>query len=866
MGKNVKRLYRETTPEHYELILYLDTKNMKFFGQVKIKFKKAGRPSKRVTFHQKDLKIKSASLIAIKKGVREEIKLTRINTHKSLDEVRLHAGQLLFPGEYEARLEFAGKITSPMHGLYPGYFSREGKKKLILATQFESHHAREVFPCIDEPEAKATFELSLKTEAGLTVLSNTPVKKEAKSGKNIKTVFEKTPIMSTYLLAFVVGELHCVEAKTKDGITMRTWASLVQPKKFLDYANKEAVAALEFFSDYFQTPYPLVKCDQVALPDFDSGAMENWGLITYREVALLADPVNRSLSSEQYVSMVIAHELSHQWFGNLVTMKWWNDLWLNESFASFMEHIALDALHPDWHQWEHYTITDILVTSNRDIYKDVQPVGVNVRHPDEITTLFDPAIVYAKGGRLLKMMREVIGEQAFRNGLKQYFKDNAYKNAERGDLWKALSAAGKSDVAGLMTPWIEQPGMPLLSVEKSKDNIKLSQQRFLLDGEDKEKVWPIALLPNKKLPAEILDKKTLELNASTAVLFNTNGSGHYLVDYKDKATKQNLARAIAAQDIPTEGRIIRLNDMLLLARAGNGSLVEALDVVKGCGREPREAVWGMISRVVSTAKILVEGDEKAEEGIKKLRRELGNYHYRRLGWQQKDDEPANDRLLRQTILGIMLGGEDKKVISESIKLYEQAKDIDDLPAELRTIILTAAVRFGPKKSLDELLKTYRQTANPDLKQAISSAVTDVRDAKLGQEIINKAIADGGFVRPQDIFRWFAYFIRNQYCREAAWEWLVSDWKRLEKLFGGSKMMDYMPVYAAAPLSTPEWENKYRKFFTPLLTNIQLERNIKIGFAEIAARVAWRKREEPKLKKYFLAQTKESIESKLSSPS
>lgn len=850
MGKNVKRLYKETIPEHYDLNLSLDAKGMNFSGKVKIKFKKTGRPSKRVTFHQKGLKINSAKLKAIRKGEIEDIKLSRINTHKSLDEVRLHSNNLLYPGEYEAEIDFEAKITSPMHGLYPSYFEHDGQKKLILATQFESHHAREVFPCVDEPEAKATFQLSLTTDAGLTVLSNTPPIKEVKNGKRIKTAFEKTPVMSTYLLAFVVGELHCVEAKTKNGIIMRTWASLAQPKKFLEFANKEAVAALEFFTDYFKTPYPLAKCDQVALPDFDSGAMENWGLITYREIALLADPDNRSLASEQYVSMVIAHELSHQWFGNLVTMKWWDDLWLNESFASLMEHIALDALHPDWHQWEHYAISDILVTSNRDIYKDVQSVGVNVRHPDEITTLFDPAIVYAKGGRLLKMMREVIGEDAFRNGLKNYFKTNAYKNAERSDLWESLSASSEINISDLMTPWIEQSGMPVLSVNSSHGKIILQQERFLLDGEDKEKVWPIALLPDKKLPLEIFNDKSVEIESNQTVIFNTDGSGHYLVDYNDSATQKKLAKSIANQDMPTEGRIIRLNDMILLSRAGRNSLTEALDIIKECSHEPRDAVWSMISRVLGLAKMLVEGDDKTEDGIKKLRRDLSGYHYKRLGWQQDDDESPNDRLLRQSIIGMMLGGEDKQVIDESIKRYESTNDIGTLPAELRTVIMAAVVRFGEEKHIHELMKKYQETSNPELKSSICAAVTDVRNEKLGRQIIDQAIAEGGFVRPQDIFRWYAYLMRNQYSRKAAWDWLTNDWDRLEKLFDGSKMMDYMPVYAAGPLSTPEWEKKYKDFFNPLLSNIQLERNIKIGLAEIAARVAWRKHEEPKLKEYF----------------
>ncbi|MBI5357680.1 hypothetical protein HZB74_02425 [Candidatus Saccharibacteria bacterium] len=459
MSKKVKRLYEGFKPENYDLEINLDKKNKSFTGKVKISGQKTGRPSKRITFHQKDLKFTNAKIIRHDKTDEQEIKVSRINTHNKLHEVRLHSDSLIYPGKYDVVIEFSGKITDIMVGLYPCYFESDGKKDWLIASQFESHHAREAFPCIDEPEAKATFNLTLITDKKDKVLSNTPVKKQAeiKSSK-LKTEFETTPVMSSYLLAFVAGDIHCVEEKTKDGVIVRSWASAAQPKEFLNFANEEAIKILEFYIDYFQTPFPLKKLDQVALPDFEVGAMENWGLITYREAAMLADPKNRSISTEQHVAMVISHELSHQWFGNLVTMKWWDDLWLNESFASIVEHIALDNLHPDWHQWEAFTSYDVIVSSNRDVYLDVQPVSLDINHPDEIHTIFDGAIVYAKGARLLKMLFDYIGEDAMRKGLKNYFKKHAYKNTVRDDLWHELSEASGKDINQLMTPWLIKSG------------------------------------------------------------------------------------------------------------------------------------------------------------------------------------------------------------------------------------------------------------------------------------------------------------------------------------------------------------------------------------------------------------------------
>ncbi|HYF96787.1 MAG TPA: ERAP1-like C-terminal domain-containing protein, partial [Patescibacteria group bacterium] len=360
----------------------------------------------------------------------------------------------------------------------------------------------------------------------------------------------------------------------------------------------------------------------------------------------------------------------------------------------------------------------------------------------------------------------------------------------------------------------------------------------------------IPLLADSKLPMTILDKKSDNIKSKKLVLFNTHGSGHYLVDYKDADTKSELAEAIANQKIPAEGRIIRLNDMILLARKGNGSLVDALDIVKNCPDEPRDAVWGIMGRVIGLARMLSEGNLQIEQAIKDFRKKLAVKKYKQLGWDRRPEDTSNDVLLRQTILGIMLASETEDVVKEALDRYHKTKDIEGLPAELRTIILTAVVRLGKPEEIDKLMDIYQSSSNPDIQHSICSAVTDVRDAALAQHIINRSIAQDGFVRPQDIMRWYAYMMRNPHSRDAAWKWLVNDWDRLEKVFGSSKTMDYMPVYAAGPLSTTEWEKKYKDFFTPLLSHIALNRNIKVGFSEIEARVAWRKREEPKLKKYF----------------
>jgi aminopeptidase N len=853
MAKTVKRLFDQFSPEKYNLELNLDPEEMSFSGKITILGKKAGRPSQRLTFHQKGLSITQASLSKHSKAGPEEYAIDRINNHSSYDEVRLHSTKMLYPGKYTVHIEFKGKITKQMTGLYPCFFNKDGKEKKLLATQFESHHAREVFPCIDEPEAKAVFELTLITPKSDVVLSNTPIKKQVALVKNnLKTVFEETPIMSTYLLAFVTGDMHCVEAKTKNGTIMRSWSTSAQPKGFLEYANKEAVDLLEFYEEYFDTPFPLPKCDQVALPDFESGAMENWGLITYREVALLADPINRSIASEQYVSMVVAHELSHQWFGNLVTMKWWDDLWLNESFASLMEHVSLNVLHPDWHQWEQYTSADVIACSNRDIYKDVQPVKVDVRHPDEIGSLFDPAIVYAKGGRLLKMMLDYIGEEAFRKGLKSYFVKHAYKNTIRDDLWTEMSAVSGKDINSLMDPWLEQSGMPVVRLEGSGKQRQLTQERFVLDSKKDKQIWPIPLLADRVLSTDILSEVSVSIETDNTIpLLNSSGSGHFLVHYASDDDLAKLIERIKSGDVSAEARINILNDLLLLSRRGDDSIVDALKLISELRTEPRDAVWAIMARGLGLAYNLGEDDKHIEDGIKKLKHKLAHKNYEKLGWDDNDSEDPNTKMLRATSIGFMLGAEDKDTIDQAIKIYESAKNIEDIPSDRRGLVLGTVVRHGNKlKDIDRLIKEYKTNQNQDLQQSIAAALTHTKDPEVINRLIEEALGKDGFVRDQDVFRWFAYLMRSKYSRRAAWEWLTSSWTRIEKDFGESKSLDYFVVYASAPLQTDQWETDFRKFFEPKRDMVALQRKIDIALAEIKARVEWRNRELPKLKQYF----------------
>ncbi len=864
MAKKVIRLYEQFRPENYQLHLVPNRDNMTFNGSVVITGKKVGRPSKRLTFHQNGLKILSASVVKHDKKGDQPIEISRINNQNTLNEVRLHSDAMVFPGSYTVTMEFSGKITRKMDGIYPCYYKHEGKDKALIATQFESHFAREAFPCIDEPEAKATFQLTLVTPANEVVLSNTPIKKQElvdslsptvnervpkTKNQKLQTTFEQTPVMSSYLLAFVYGELHCVSGESKRGVKVSTWANVAQPKSHLRYANKEAIDLLDFFEDYFKTPFPLPKFDQVAIPDFEAMAMENWGLVIGRDVAFLADPINRSFSGERLTTQVIAHELSHMWFGDLVTMKWWDELWLNESFATIMESLGPDRLHPDWQEWEDFTSSRVLGAANRDVYKDVQPVGVGVNHPDEISTLFDPAIVYAKGARILKMLYNYIGDEAFSSGLSEYFKKYAYKNTTCDDLWTELSKSSGKDIGALMTPWINQSGTPELRVKKIAGGVELSQKRFLLDGQD-DTLWPIPLLSDSTKSLGILSKQRTDLENSDVPMFNPDGDGHFIVSYQDSDVRQKMLDKIVSKQISPSGRIIAINDMLLQAQKNNLELTEILDLIRSCGVEDRDAVWSVFMRAIGNAQLLTDGDEVAIEKFKAFKQDLASDWYKKLGWEDQPNDDPNIKQLRITAVALSVAGENKQAIEVALDKFNAVSGaVENLPAELRGIIAGAAVNFGDPKCIEQLMREYEACQNPDVRSAITAALCGTRDVKVAKTIENWGMHNFDIIKPQDIDHWFAFLMRNHYTREIAWSWLVSNWDRLTNTIGDKKM-EYFIWYASRPISTKSWQKKYTEFFTPKLSGAALKRNIQISLSEIESRVAWREREESKIKNWL----------------
>jgi aminopeptidase N len=855
MSKSVRRFYTELKPSHYELQLTPDAKSMTFYGTVDIRLKKTGRPSQRLTFHQNGLKFENARIIKHDKKGSQELTVQRINNHDTLNEVRIHTAEMVYAGDYEVHVNFKGKITRDMTGLYPCFFKSNDEEQVLLATQFESHYARDVFPCIDEPEAKATFHLTLITPPGLQLLSNTPIEKQATLPDSMmSTSFETTPLMSTYLLAFVIGNMHSKSTKTKRGTNVGVWATATQPLGALDFALGVAKRSIEFFEDYFGVPYPLAKIDHVALPDFSAGAMENWGLVTYRERALLAYPNKTSQSVRELIATVIAHETSHQWFGNLVTMRWWDDLWLNESFADLMEYQAVDALFPEWQIWESFSISEGLSALRRDALFGVQAVKTNVRHPDEISTLFDSSIVYAKGGRLLFMLKTYIGEEAFRRGLTDYFTSHAYGNTTGNDLWQALGKSSSQDIAGFMNPWLDQAGFPVVSVDQTAESITISQAHFLENDEASDgRLWPVPLFTDQESLPDLLTKAELKARLSTGakpVLLNQQTPGHYIVNYVQSTHHDYLIELLKTKSLGVIDRLMLLNSASMLAKAGHQPFGETLKLVAAYGDEASESVWAIIALLISEARRFIDLDEHLEKPIKTYVGSLVKNQSKRLGWDEQAGESSGDRKLRATILGLGAYAEEPAIINEATKRFADYQiNPEGLNAELRSLVFGVPVKNKLKGAFQYLLKLHDETNNSDLKSDAMSALTMVKDPADATTLLSR-LKDADIIKPQDAEYWLIFLLRNRYTRNIAWQWLVDSWPWIEETYARDKSYDDYPRYVATICNTQEWAEKYAQFFKPKQAEITLKRNIVIGLTEIDTRVKWLERDLESVRSFF----------------
>jgi len=769
----VERLLDYFVPEKYVLDIYVDKQQKILRGKVTVN---GESKNEIIKFHCVDLQV----LKVIVNG-------TEVSHKYADDLLEVETGL----GRNEVEIEYEGRLNENMQGAYLSTYEYEGTVETIVATQFESHYAREAFPCIDEPAAKAVFEVSITLPEGADdlILTNVPMG-------------EPTPRMSTYLLAWVIGHFHGKTVKNAHGTEITTYCSLAQDLDSVDFANEVAARSLEFYDDNFGVPYPLLKLVQVALPDFEAGAMENWGLVTYRESMLLAGKT-ATLDTKKSVALTVAHELSHQWFGDLVTMAWWDDLWLNESFASVMEYCAVDFSYPDFKIWEGFFTGDCFAALVRDACTDVQSVHQEVHDPAEIATLFDGAIVYSKGAHLMLMLIRLMGWDKFCAGCRDYFEKYKYQNTVGDDLWACLKLYAEFDPGELMHAFIDKPGYPVVTGKNGTFDAFL-QKRFLLDSDKMpESNWP--------LPEVTEDM-----------------SGHYILNLTDAEFAERLKDF---DSLGLEEKLRLLIDRSLLARTDLANAADLLPLVWKFRNETSAAVWEIVAVIIGQLKIFFEPESEKETEFKRFVGELVAPKIAEVGLTTRKDDDENVLRLRAILLGLDYYAETKDNLRELAKMYDS--DYAKLDPEIRDMILSAKIYVEPE-IWDEYLKVYAKTANPEIKADLRMAMTLSRAEKNVQKTVD-LLGENKVVKLQDQIFLFVRLFRNSRAREMTWQWMVENWDWLLKVMG-DKSLDAYPRYTANIIRTEDEFVRWKEFFLPMKSKSALKRAIEIGEKEIAARL------------------------------
>ncbi|WP_019795707.1 M1 family metallopeptidase [Streptococcus sobrinus] len=827
---SVEHFIEKFVPENYNIFLDINRQEKTFSGNVAISGEALNN---QVSFHQKDLVI--SSVLLDNQPVEFELDQVGQAVHLNLPET----------GSMTLVLEFSGKITDNMTGIYPSYYSVDGVKKEVLATQFESHFAREAFPSIDEPEAKATFDLAIKFDQveGDLVISNMPeTNVQLRQDTGVWT-FETTPRMSSYLLAFALGDLQAKKGQTKNGTEVGIFATKAHKPSSLDFALDIAVRVIDFYEDYYGVAYPIPHSYHLALPDFSAGAMENWGLVTYREIYLIVDE-NSTAETRQQVALVIAHELAHQWFGNLVTMKWWDDLWLNESFANMMEYVSIDAIEPTWNIFEDFQTTGVPLALKRDATDGVQSVYVAVNHPDEINTLFDPAIVYAKGSRLMHMLRRWLGDKDFAAGLKAYFEKYQYRNTIGRDLWNALSASSDKDVASFMDAWLEQPGYPLVTAQVLDDNLILSQKQFFIgDYEEKNRLWQIPLNSNWSGLPDTLSQASLTIpNYSAlaaqnegALRLNTGNTAHYITNYQGQLL-DGILNDFAELDKTSKLQV--LQERRLLAESGEISYADLVPLLTMLSDQTSYMVSAAGEQIISGLNRFIDEGSDSEQNFKQVIKMVAGQNFARLGFEKRDGEADEDEMVRQSAIRLMLKADDETVIAGAHEIFQAYQNqLESIPAAIRASVLNNEMKHAETPALvQEYLDAYVTSTDGIFKRQLSNALSNTKDQASLTHILTQW-QNKDVVKPQDLATWYAYFLQHSFTQMEVWNWSKENWEWIKSALGGDMSFDKFVIYPSNYFKTEEALADYKTFFEPKLDDMAISRNITMGIKEIAARVA-----------------------------
>jgi len=829
-------------PQSYDLRVIPDLIAYTFDGIVSIGMTSAEsfseEESKKITLHSKELMYRSA-----------EFKIDGSEKTVKADEIRVNVKAttvtFIFPESIPKssiivlKIDFVGCLNNQMAGFYRSHYKdTKGNDKIVASTQFEALDARRAFPCVDEPSAKATFLVTLVVPSDLQCFSNMPESSRKTLDDNkVEVSFLESPKMSTYLLAYCIGEFDYVQGMTKYGVLIKVYAPRGRSAS-CQYALECGCKALDSFNDFFGITYPLPKLDMVAIPEFAAGAMENWGLVTYRDADLLIDPVTASNSQKQRVCTVVCHELAHQWFGNLVTMAWWDDLWLNEGFASWAENYASHEIYPEYQMWDQFCSGALQTALVLDGMLSSHPIQVPIAHAEEVEQVFD-AISYCKGGSVVRMIKAVIGMGDFQKGLGNYMKKHAYGNTETTDLWNAWGDVSGMPIADMMASWTEQMGFPLVKVieedwQDDKVILTLEQSWFLTDGSDppedgKDKIWTIPIMScTSDGPQEdmmLMREKTATItipikSKSDWVKLNAGQEVPMRVHYSEEMLTR-LSKAVATKELSSPSdRVGLVLDAYALVKANQilspGSLIKLL---AGYKDESDYVVWQGISSALSGLDSVLSADEKIHPTYSRFAKDLVLPLVEKVGWESKPDDGHLTALLRGLMINLLCQfcSDDADVANEAKKkceaFFEDPTNSSVLSPDIKQPVFKIYLKKGGTKEYETLKAYYSVAQDSAERKLVLNTLGNIADEKLKLATLDWTTS--GEIKLQDFFYAIGSVSSSgKEGRKIAWEYFQKHHERLQGMVAtaSSSLMDAVITYSAGRFVTLEKVEEVETFF------------------------------------------------------
>jgi puromycin-sensitive aminopeptidase len=840
------RLPAAAAPRAYRLVLEPDLEALTFKGEVAIDLD-VRDATREIVLHAVGLEIA---------GARSGAGPLEVRADAAKERLALVSPAPFASGPATVTIAFSGKISEEMRGFYRSrYTLPDGTQRFMGTTQFEATSARRAFPCFDEPALKAVFDVTIVVPKDRLAISNMAVVASEKLADGRTRVrFAPSPIMSTYLLAFAVGEFDSIEGKTDDGMPVRVYATPGRAE-LGRFALETAIRGLKFFGDYYGIPYQkaLPKLDLLAIPDFEYGAMENWGAVTFRETAIFVDPKRSSIPQRRRVAEVVLHELAHQWFGNLVTPEWWSYLWLNESFATFMAYKASNALFPEWNIFEEYLAQITSAGKSLDSLRSSHPVEVTVKDPNEVDQIFD-AISYNKGGSVLRMLERSVGEAAFQSGIRRFLEEHAYACATTDDLWKALGAATGANVGAMMDGWTRRTGLPVVQVQRKPGGLSFRQERFFLDRDPERpaedpSIWEIPL-PTADASGRVLDHRLLQrdwtVDAAPAewVKVNAGQAGFYLANY-DEAGWKALAKAVESMSLPTMDRYGLQEDAYSLMRAGYLSVPGYLRFAGSYSRETNPYAWGGVLDGIGALADIFMGDPlvpKLEEWARALLRATAHA----VGWEEAPNEPSDRTLLRTTILGSAVRFGEPEAVEQVRRRFEALrKDFGSASPNLRSTIFYGTARHGDASAFASLAELHEKADLPEVKVQLLRSLGAFRKEELTRRAVEYALSDK--VRRQDAMAVFGSIPVEM--KPTAWKLLQEKWPVLDERYGKSGLIGHFISAAASGIPSEEHAMDVERFFKEHPAPYASEK-IKQTLEGIRTRAKFRARNKSGLAQFF----------------